>query len=296
MVKQPLFSDGDASDLGYVNVRKADNEYTGPARAHCEWLWDHFERYADPEFLIEIRKNFDARYWEMYLTVYLISKGHKVDCPKPGPDVGIEVDGRRVWFEATTLTRGDDGKPDQVPPKPEPGKAYTVPNEKMLLRYLNGISTKRAQHSSWVKNGFVKPEDALIVAINPRCLGYEHADTTPPRILQAAFAVGDPYFVLNRDTMKVVDAGYHVRNVIKKASEAEVTNGVFLQEQYAHLSGLLCSRVDCVNRPEKMGLDFQLAPNPHAKAPLPQSFRLDGTYYRVSENHDSSYSVAPEQL
>lgn len=290
MTKQPLFGDGDASDLGYVNVRKADNEYTAPARGHCEALWDQFEPYADREFLIEIRKTFDARYWEMYLTVYLISKGYKVVCPKPGPDVGIEVDGRKIWFEATSPTRGKDGQPDQVP-KAVFGEVFTVPNEKMLLRYLNSISEKRAQHQGWLKSGVVNEKDAFVIALNPRSLGFEIGDTTPPRILQAAYAVGDPYIVVNKDTLTVVDSGYQVQDVIKKASEAEVKSGVFLQEECATISGLLCSRIDAVNRPDKFGADFQLAPNPHAKIPLPDKFRLDGVCYRATKNMDSSYSV-----
>lgn len=293
MVKQPLFGDGDASDLGYINVRKADNEHTGPARAHCEELWEKFEPYADKGFLVEIRSEFDARYWEMYLTTYLITKGYEVVCPKPGPDVGIEVDGLRIWFEATSPTRGKDGQPDQVP-QTVFGEVFTVPNDKLVLRYLNSISGKRAQHEGWLKGGVVKEKDAFIIALNPRSLGFEIGDTIPPRVLQAAYAVGDPYVVVNKDTMTVVDSGYQVRDIIKKASEAEVKSGVFLQEEYANISALLCSRIDAVNRPDKLGGDFQLAPNPHAKIPLPDKFRLDGVCYRATKSVDSSYSVRTE--
>ena len=38
-------------------------------------FWQPFEPYADTEFLTEIRNNFGARYWEMYLAAYRIKEG-----------------------------------------------------------------------------------------------------------------------------------------------------------------------------------------------------------------------------
>jgi hypothetical protein len=68
----PLITDDEASDRAYRNIRAADNEYTRRARENCEELWELYEPHADEEFEREIRDNFDARYWEMYLTVALI--------------------------------------------------------------------------------------------------------------------------------------------------------------------------------------------------------------------------------
>jgi hypothetical protein len=71
---------------------------------------------------------------------------------------------------------------------------------------------------------------------------------------------------------------------------SKVTTGVFQDKQHEGLSGLLCSRVDAANRRGEIGQDFQLAPNPHANVPLPESFRLGGTYY-FAEIVDSGYKV-----
>lgn len=281
MAKAPIFTDDAATDQGYINVRAANNDHTRRARENCELLWDFYEEYADNEFRTELRSNFDVRYWEMYLTTTLMFQGYDVRCPKPGPDVGISVDGLRIWFEATSPTRGADGAPDQVPQVKFDGMAYDVPNEKMILRYLNSISEKHRQHAAWLKQGIVKAEDAFVVAINPRRLGHDHADTTPPRILQAAFAVGPQYIVIDRETMKQVDSGFHFRDAITKASGAAVTTGVFQHEQYVVLSGLLCSRIAVVNRLEELGADFQLVPNPNSTVQLPPEFRLPGTHFKV---------------
>lgn len=235
----------------------------------------------------------------MYLITYLIGEGYTVHCPKPGPDVGIEFDKRRIWFEATSPTRGADGTVDRVPAQKlvrrgdEP-VVQDVPNEKLVLRYLNSISTKyNEQYASWLQREIVGPEDAFVIAINPRGLGFEWADTQPPRILQAAFTLGSPYAVIDQKTLAPVGAGYQFRDAIAKASGALVQTGIFQQKEYSGLSGLLCSRVDAVNQPEKMGTDFQLVPNPHASVSLPHNFRLKGTYFRIDPN-EAGYTAIPE--
>jgi hypothetical protein len=58
------------------------------------------------------------------------------------------------------------------------------------------------------KQGIVSPDDAFVIAINPRQLGHEFADTHPPRILQAAVPLGAPYVTIDPKTMKAIGSGY----------------------------------------------------------------------------------------
>jgi hypothetical protein len=295
MSQMPFFGDQRGSDPAYVNTRDVDNCFARRGRENCERLWEIYEPYADPDFLTEIADHFDTRYWEMYLTVSLIEQGYEVSCPKPGPDVGVVFNGARIWFEATCPTRGADGALDQVP-EHQDGVVKTVPNEKMALRYLNSISDKyHRQYAAWIKNGIVKRTDAFVIAINPRQLGFEFGDANPPRILQAAFAIGNPYAAIDPKTMKIIKTGYQFRDSIQKASGATVPTGVFHQSDYAGLSGLLCSRVDVATQPEKLGTDFQLVPNPKARAPLWTEFRLRGTYFRIDRT-DDGYVAVPEMI
>ena len=300
MAKSSLFTDERAEDIAYVNVRAATNARMQNVRKNCEELWEMFEPHADSEFLVEIRKNFDARYWEMYLATFLMREGYEVCAPKPGPDIGIRYNGCRIWFEATSPERGAEGNPDQVPQlrvtrSGEEPVVQETPNEKILLRYLNSISEKQRQYLNWLEKRIVAPKDAHVVAINPRRLRHEFGDTNPPRILQAAYPVGSPYMAIDPQTSTVVDAGYRFRDKIKKHAGAEVSTGVFLLSEYACLSGLLCSRVDAANQPETMGADFQLVENWKAKAPLPDMFRLKGTFFMVNATNDG-YSVVPDNL
>jgi hypothetical protein len=272
----PLFTNDEASDLGYRNIRDAKKGPLRFARWHCDYLWIVFQHHADNEFRKELRSNFDARYWEMYLTCSLIFAGHEVTCPKPGPDVGIMYKGQRIWFEATSPGCGAPGSPDYAG-GPVQG---AVPEEKIILRYLNSISTKyKDQYANWLKRGLVSEKDAFVIAINPWSIPWDHTDGDPPRILQAGYTIGTPYAKVERETLKPVGIGYESKDKIMKASEVSVDTGVFQREEYKGLSALLCSRAEVANRPSEMGGDFQLAPNPNATVPWPTDLRLRGVYY-----------------
>ena len=291
----PLFTDADASDPGYIAIRDGTHPRLKSAKWHCEYLWILFEQHADREFQTELRRTFDARYWEMYLTTSLIVSGYDVTCPKPGPDVGIIYSGQRIWFEAVAPDCGLPGKPDSVPRK----VTGQVPDEKIILRYLNSISTKyKDQYSKWLANGTVSEKDAMVYAINPWAIPFDHTDSDPPRILQAAYNVGPLNVEVDPTSMKVVGTGYEFRGFIRKAPKGQgqegekIPTGVFQQKEYGWLSGLLCSRVEASNRPAEMGTDFQLAPSLNANVPLPEGFRLQGTYF-ATRLADNGYQVTP---
>ena len=293
-----LFMVGDATSVAYRNIRDSKDGVLYRAKHHCEYLWIFFKHYADPDFRTELRNEFDARCWEMYLTVSLILAGFSVTCPKPGPDVGIIYKGKRIWFEAVSPTPGHPASPDYVS-QPAAGEASRVPNEKIVLRYLNSISDKYdRQYSNWRAKNIISGEDAYVVALNPRQIWHDHSDTNPPRILQAGYTVGSPYVVIDRNTGQSVRSGYHFRGAIEKEKRdgqekaTEIQTGVFQDNKHLALSALLCSRVDAANRPGEMGDDFQMAPNPHATVPLPEGFRLRGTYYESKVVKDG-YDVTP---
>lgn len=291
---KPLFTDDLASDPAYVNVRAATHERAQEGREHCEQLWRIYERHADKDFRISIRKHFHVKYWEMYLAAALHCQGHELYCPKPGPDVGIVVDGLRIWFEATTASHGDEGSPDRVE-SIQSRKVFSVPNDKIILRYIQSISAKYGkQLAGWKKRGVVTDADAYIVALNPRGIDFDYADTEPPRILQAAFPIGSPVVTFDRKTLKQVGYGYQFRPSIRKASGTSIETALFERHRYRGLSGLLCSRIDVANRPATMGQDFQLVCNPNAHVSLPSDFRLRGTYYRIEREGDR-YSAVPEK-
>lgn len=282
----PLFTDGPATDAAYINIRDARDGRLAEVRAHCEALWVAYEEYADHHFREQIRSDFSARHWEMYLTVSLMDMGFIVSCPKPGPDVGIEFGGQRIWFEAISPKPGSVANPDRIQ-APQSGVASTVPNDRVVLRYLAAVRSKYfRQYTAWLENGTVAPDDCFVIAINPRELPFEHADTDPPRILQTALPLGHRFVSIDRETLEITGGGHQYRAALHRASGAEVPTGAFLNPEYVGLSGLLCSRVDAANRPVRLGDDFQLVPNPMGRSPLPATLRLRGTYFRIEVADD----------
>jgi hypothetical protein len=55
-----LFTNEEASDPGYRNIRDSDDPRLKLAKWHCEYLWMMFERHADEEFKTELRRAFDG--------------------------------------------------------------------------------------------------------------------------------------------------------------------------------------------------------------------------------------------
>jgi len=278
MRRAPLFSDGPAEDPIYEHLRDSDKEFDRQIRRRCETLWEKYSQYADNEFLTEIRKTFHARYWETYLTVCFIEMGFEVECLKPGPDIGIKFNGHKIWIEATTPTNGDPNSAHSIPKVEPDGTVYTVPNEKILLRYTNSIDSKIQQYKRWVDKSILSDRDPFVIALNPKIIDFEYADTNPPRLLQTVFAIGAPYVSINPQTLDMISSGYQQRTEIVKGRK-QIETALFLRDEYKMVSAALCSRIDVSNQPPEMGADFELAFNPLARNPLPHDLPIKGNKY-----------------
>ena len=287
MTNTSLFSNSDATDKTYINLRSKHTDRQKDLHDYCENLWSIYRKYSDPNFITSIANDFQNRFWEMYLTVSLIDMGFEVICPKPGPDVGVVLDETIIWFEATCPRRGAQGNPNQVPVLRSDGTVQNEPNEKIILRYLNSIDEKfKRQYKSWISQDIISQNDCFIIAINPMLLGFDLADTSPPRILQAVFPIGSFFVEFDQKTLKAVKQGFQHRPVLSKANASEVKTGIFLDNQYAQLSAVLCSRTNVIHHPVKSGDDFQLVTNPNASNSLPKEFRLRGKHYFAQLEHD----------
>jgi hypothetical protein len=101
--------------------------------------------------------------------------------------------GQRIWFEAVSPGPGDPGHPDFIT-APKSGEVADVPNERMVLRYLNSISEKyEHQYANWLANDHVSQSDAFVIALNPRRNGTPHLPRVAPD-----FYPNNPNFDLNR--------------------------------------------------------------------------------------------------
>ena len=285
-----IFTPGDASDPAYINLRCAASPDAKIGHDFTEQLWDQYHPYADDHFLTEIKRDFHARFWEMCLTCALLQRaqqqGYTVSCPKPGPDVLIEHEGRRIWVEAVIATDGEAGKPDSVTP-PELGKASTVPDEKIILRYRSAIGAKHLKHAGYLSNRIVSRDDPYIIAVNGYALSYRWADAEMPRILKAVFPLGQLQFLFDRDTRKLTGSQHQFRPNIDKLSGAEVSTNLFASEQCNGISAVLHSYSNACMTAQPLGeADFLVIHNPLAANPLPRKLIRSRREYTATPVED----------
>ena len=254
------------------------------ARAHCEDLWTDFRCLADSNFKREFAINTHQRWFEMYLTVSLKRAGHRVECPKPGPDVLLHLDDRRIWIEAVCATSGKPGLPDSVPP-PVFGQLTQEPTEQYVLRIRNALDEKQRKYRTYIQNGIVSCEDVTCVAINVYDV-YGLDPYVDSHIKRSLYGVGDHLVELNRRTGGIVDSGYGHVVSIRKSSGADVPVEPFIDNSLKHVSAVLASHMNAFNRPSRPGDDFVLYPNLTAKNRWPQSVLNVGKEWRFEESDD----------
>lgn len=242
-------------------------------------------------------RDFTARFWEMYLTCALLQHAQKqryaVSCPRSsagGPDVLIEHAGRRIWVEAVSATDGEAGKPDSVT-QPELGKASTVPDEKIILRYRSAIGAKHVKHADYLSSGIVSPDDPYIIAVNGYAISYRWADGEMPRILKAVFPLGHLQFLIDRSTRKLTGSQHQFRPNICKLSGAAVSTDLFTGRHCGGISAVLHSYANaCMTAQPLAGTDFLLIHNPLAANPLPRKLIRSRREYTATPDEDG-YSL-----
>jgi hypothetical protein len=289
MAKKAIFqSDISASDLAYINIRNADSPPARLARDFTKELWETYEPYADKNFLQEIGTAFHERFWEMYLTCTLLEIGLSAECPKPGPDVLIKLDNKKIWIEATAPTSGALHNPDRVPDY-QFGAAYEVPEEKLILRIRNAIQEKYQTKYFEYRKDILKEDDVYMVAINCWQLPNAKSDRFPPIITRAVFPIGPLQVFLDKKTGDVVDTKYAYRPSIVRSSGTEIKTDIFLDTKFKYLSSVLYSCIDAGNPTKQLGDDFIVVHNPLAINPMPHKLLGRGREYVVVPDGKDQY-------
>ena len=280
----------EAIDPIYNKVRDGSEEYFIESRAFMRELWGLYKPYADSNFEQQLQIDFNARFWEMYLSCALIQQNlpiqHRMDS---WPDVLIDDPDRRVWIEATTPDEGSELHPDRVP-RLVMGKVTEVPDRQITLRYRSAIKDKFVtQYPKWVSNGIISPKDAFVVAINSCKIESAMSEIGPPRIVKAVFPIGFPQAKIDKTSMQIVDTGYQYRPVLQKSSGAEVSTECFTSKRYEQLSGILYSRASIRNWTRTLDENFIFIHNPLAINRIPLAYFKVEREYVARENGNGSY-------
>lgn len=136
---------------------------------HIEEMWKIYNKYAPKRFkekMIFSKECFYQRWWEMYLGTKLLEYGLDIstNIGDKGPDFKVSINGEVYWIEAVAPELGQENSKDKLP-EMENG-VYSLPREKFLLRISNAIDNKIKKFDRYLKNGLVKKEDKLIIAIS----------------------------------------------------------------------------------------------------------------------------------
>lgn len=251
------------ASLEYVRLRDPPNEMCQRGREHCRDLWRDFAELADEHFASEFPVRFHDRWFEMYFTVALLRAGLPIECPKPGPDVLLKMDGERIWIDATCATAGEEGLRDTVPQRPPAGAVWSPPHNLLALRVSNALSAKAAKFREYVERRIVPAGDVMAVAINVYAVPYAY-ENMQDIMLRSLYGVGMPTVTVSRDTGEVVSRDREQVVAIPKASGKLVDVATLLNGSVPHISAVLGSRCNAVNLPQRLGDDFISHPSPAA--------------------------------
>ncbi len=276
---EPLFENTvTAGDPKYNYIRGASGQTAKVTKMFTESLWVKYQPYADCNFAEQIRRDFDARFWEMYLACTLMDKGYEFTgktSKNAGPDIRVKHKGNIIWIEATAPTAGNQSSSDRVPELviTNPPTAQEVPDEQIILRYRASIKEKYDyKYFEYLKSGIINKGDFYIIAINGCRIPFSKTDFNPPRIVRAVLPFGYPQVTLDTVSMQKISEGYQYKQSISKASGSSIRTDIFVDQYYQHISAILFSNVDAANPTDSMGDDFITVYNPLAGRPLPDDF------------------------
>ena len=252
----------------YRNVRDAQSaqpehvrEWLERAQEHCEDLWKEFRPYADRHFISEFSRHFHQRWFEMYLAVSLMRRGFEINSKNKGPDILMEVDGRKMWIEAVCVTAGELGRPDSVPRIPN-GKLARVPMDQYALRILSSLQEKAAKLRAYIDKGIVLECEILAVAINVHKIDgtvpYLHLDDI---VMRSLFGLGGGLMKFDKYTGELKETDREIVSEIVKSSGSPVEVQPFVDGSMKHVSAALMFHCDAANIPKKLGDDCMVYPN-----------------------------------
>lgn len=283
----------------YRNLRDGTSEMCRSGRQHCEDMWRDFERLGDcHQFLAEFPTRTHDRWFEMYVAVSLLRVGLDVRCPSPpGPDVLLSMDGRRIWIEATCPTGGAPGLPDSVEhPRAaragEPAEVYSVPHDRISLRIRSALEAKQAAFRRYIEQGIVQACDALVIAINAHAIPHAWPDMDD-MMVRAFYGVGHRVLVIDRDTRQIVDRRREQLVSIAKRRTGEPVGVLpLVGGSMPHISAVLGSAEDVVNRPRRLGDWFVLYPNLAAATPWDEGAIALGQEWTCTKSSEDEWQLA----
>ncbi len=273
-----FFSATSQCDTAYGNVR--DKSELREYKCYVEFLWRAYAPYADRHFLSDAITHFQERFWEMYLGVSFLANGHCIDRGgNEGPEFSVLAAPKKVWIEAIAPSAGEGM--DAVPqPNYDAIVAQRAPVDEVILRLRHAIEEKKKKYVSYVQKGIIAPDDIYIIGINSKRIRTIIPEPEIPCIIKSVYPFGNLAVAIDKNTLQIVETRHEHRDKIQKKSGNNVSTSIFLDSDYAGISAVLYSSVNCANKPPTFGGDFVLVHNSVAANKLDiGAFRFGREYW-----------------
>lgn len=289
-----FFGPGSAQCPMYLRTRDSPDEPHVSGRAFLEQLWQDCGRFLDPDSRRRAMHGLPSVFWELYLAhalkscVVRLVVQRRSKQRQRGPDLLAQRP--EVWIEAVVPTPGTG--PDALSTTKKSG-ATDVPIESFVMRLRAVIDTKAKLIAGYIRGGVINEHDAAVVAVSGMLLDTQFLEQQVPRIARALYGVSDLVIHLDRNTRKSLGCRLARRDEVIKQSGASVRTDIFLDPAYAHISAVLYSPADWINRPSTPGTDLILLHNPLANSPLPTKWLGIGQEYHFGSDalRRMSYTV-----
>lgn len=250
----------DNPDGGWANIRRGEFPSEVETREALEGFWASFEPYADANFAESFAREPNSRFWEMYLTIWLLRQGKSVvrradivdRARDHGPDIQIIEGGRNVWIECVTPERGAFGNLDRVVDpmegaEPMEVRTFTTPRREVELRVSSALLAKRNVFQNYIRDGIVGEHDIAIIAISAANFFTESSSLDWSRAATAVYPIGELEVVVNKKTGRIVRNEYGKSHTISRTGADGIPRSAFLNDYFSQVSGIIWSRITIGN-------------------------------------------------
>jgi hypothetical protein len=254
-------------------------------------LWRRSEPYLDTRRPQAAAHDFHSTFWEMYLAASLDALGlplvgrEEKRNRKGGPDIEVRD---AIWIEAIAPGAGmtDDRVPDVDTSWDAP--ARDVPDRELMLRVRAAIDTKCEKYKADLAEGRVREGEPFVIAINGGLLPCGRLETDVPRVVRAAFGLGQLTITIDVVTSRVIREEYPPMLAIRSGAN-EFPLACFSRPEFAFISGIVWGTADAANPPQIYGRDLVFVRNANATTPLPHGWIREGREYWAQDGQLRHY-------
>lgn len=209
-----------------------------------EWSDGFIDR--DNKFVYEFQSTFESMLWELYCFAVLKQMKCEVDFSYNRPDFVVKMP-HRFLIECTVVREGN-GQPKEsdIVEKFEPSQSLTARTNYATVRMLNSINAKLTKY----KEGYSTLEHVngipYIIAVAP----FEQARFQDPGL--------EPIRkILWAETVSKVNNNYILDSfdMLEKRDNVYLNMGIFLNDSYKEVSGILFSNLATVSKADCMAAD-----------------------------------------